>query len=551
MYALLGVLPILCAIVLMLGFNQKASISMFLAWLMTSVVAFIFWHLHLDHLLTYTLFGFLSAVDVLFIIFSAIFLLNTLKHLGFLATISRGFDGITQDRRIQILIISWAFGALMEGAAGFGTPAALAAPLLVSLGVPTFFAALASLMANPPANLFGAVGTPTTVGFSSISAGLAQVMGSDTTALLFRQMNSRIALMNFLPATLMPFVIICFVVAHDGRKEGLKNAINILPFALFSGLAFSVPALLMALLGPELPTLVGSLMALLLIILATKLGFLVPKRVYRFMDDPLMPPTSLDEVGTPLWVAWSPYALIATLLIISRVPQFHVSALLSSERVTVTLVNLFGFDNITWRWAFLKNPGVFPFLPTALLFLVIRKTSPRVITSLTKDTLIQLKHASIALVFGFAMVQLMRFTDYSLLRLDSPPLLGPMTTEMASVLARFAGGFYPLISPLIGVLGAFVSGSSTVSNVMFFGLQADTAQLLGLPVGLVLSAQAIGGSIGSMLSINNVIAVCVTTRAEGSENKLIKGAILPALFYSGLISLTMYFILYIGVLWIL
>ena len=375
MYALLGILPLALAIVMMLVFKKKASFSMLAAWGLSFILAIIFWQLELPVALTYTFAGFLSAIDVIFIIFSAILLLNVLLELRFIETIGNGFNGITQDRRIQILIISWFFGAFIEGAAGFGTPAALAAPLLVGLGVPSFFAALASLIANSTPVLFGAAGTPTTAGFASIAGGLAEVYGDSVAADAFLQLNNRVSMVNIFAGMIVPFMMIAWIVMRDGRKRGIKDAISILPLCLYAGLIYVIPAWLVSFLGPELPTLIGSLVGLALMILTVKRGFLVPKVVYRFMDDPIVEVEGEKKSDIPLWMAWSPYALIAGILVLTRLQFLPFFGMVRHPNVTVVWQSIFGFEGINWSWMPINNPGVFPFIPVALLFLVIRKAS--------------------------------------------------------------------------------------------------------------------------------------------------------------------------------
>ena len=136
MYALLAAVPILVTVVLMVGFNWPAKRALPLAWFLACVVGMVFWKMGIHEAASRTVAGFLSAFETLAIIFGAILLMNTLKHSGATSAINRMFSGITRDARIQLVIVGYLFGGFIEGAAGFGTPAALAAPLLISLGFP-------------------------------------------------------------------------------------------------------------------------------------------------------------------------------------------------------------------------------------------------------------------------------------------------------------------------------------------------------------------------------------------------------------------------------
>jgi len=543
MFALLAALPILVAIVMMVGLRKKSGVSMFAAWAASVLLAIIFWNMDIAHAGAFTALGFLSAISVILIIFSAIFLLNTLIEIRFIETIGKGFNGITQDRRIQILIIAWLFGAFIEGAAGFGTPGALAAPLLVGLGVPTFFAALASLMANYSPVLFGAVGIPPSMGFQSIQAGLEVQYGEVMTQAIFSQLTTMTAFANIFVGSFVPFLIIASIVARDGRKRGLKDAFSIFPLCLFAGMLFTIPVWLLSYLGPEIPTLLGSLIALPTFIFVVKKGFLVPNEVYRFQDDPILDLSASTNTGISLATAWSPYVIIAFLLAVSRLPWLPFASMLTHPDMTLSITGLFGFEGINWSFAYLNNPGLFPFLPVALLFLVLRRTPRNACLQVFKKTTKQLKNAVLALVFGVALVQLMRFTNFT------HPEVGPlaMTTEIAQGLANIFGGAYPLVGPLIGALGSFVSGSHTVSNIMFYGLQMETAELLGLPIILVLIGQTSGASIGNMVAIHNAVSISATTGATGSEGKMIAAASIPFLLCSLAIAVVLFVFLALGV----
>jgi len=335
-------------------------------------------------------------------------------------------------------------------------------------------------------------------------------------------------------------------VARDGRKRGIRDALEIFPLCLFSGLLFTVPVWLLSHLGPELPTLLGSLFALPVFLLCVKKGFLVPKTVYRFMDDPI-PRAEGESPGIrSLAAAWSPYLVIAALLTLSRLPWLPLARLLSDPAVTITVPGLFGFRGIDWTWAVLNNPGLLPFLPVALIYLLAHKTPGMVLGRLFIRTLRQLQNAVLALLFGVALVQVMRYTNYS----DPGAGLFPMTTEIARAAASAFGAVYPLVCPLVGSLGAFVSGSHTVSNVMFYGLQIEIAEILGLPMVLVLIGQTSGASIGNMVAIHNAVSISATTGAQGSEGKMIAAAALPFLLCNLAISGILFLYLALGRIWV-
>ena len=164
MYTILSFLPIIFILVMMIGFKKSSKISLSTALFLAVLISLFFWKMNIVNVAAYVLFGFLKAFDILVIVFGAILILNTLKFSGGMDSINHAFSSISKDRRVQVIIIGWAFGAFIEGASGFGTPAALAAPLLVGLGFPALAAAMSTLILNSSPVSFGAVGTPTCYG---------------------------------------------------------------------------------------------------------------------------------------------------------------------------------------------------------------------------------------------------------------------------------------------------------------------------------------------------------------------------------------------------
>ena len=168
MLALIAFVPLIVTIYLMIGRDWGASKALPLAWALTAVVALVFWKMNVIDAVAFTLTGFLSALETLIIVFGAILIMNTMSRSGAMSAINGMFMGVTTDARIQAIIVGWAFGAFIEGAAGFGTPAALAAPLLISLGFPPLAAATICLIYNCTPVIFGAVGTPTNTAFTVV-----------------------------------------------------------------------------------------------------------------------------------------------------------------------------------------------------------------------------------------------------------------------------------------------------------------------------------------------------------------------------------------------
>jgi len=504
------------------------------------------WGLDIRHAAAYTAYGFLVSLDTILIIFGAILLLNALIKLGFIAAIGNGFSSITHDRRIQILIIGWLFTSFIEGAAGFGTPGALAAPLLVGLGAPPFAACLSTLIGSSTPTTFGAVGTPPITGFNTIIPSIRESFPGLDPAVFGDQFYSRLALTNIFIGSFIPVILIMTIVTADKGAGKAVSVIKIIPLCIYSGLVFTVPVYFIATyIGPEIPSMLGALVGLILLLLAVKKGFLVPKDVWRFTDDPIV--NVLPGVKkVPLLLAWSPYIIITAILTLTRLPWFPIKGWINNSALTLSFTGVFGLEGIDWNFRVLNNPGIFPFVPVAVIYMAaggMKGTDAKTVFTKTAG---QIKNASIALLFGVALVQIMRYTNYS------NPVSGPeaMTTEVANSLAALFGGLYPLISPFVGAFGAFVAGSNTVSNIMFMPLQFRAAVLVGLPAVMIAVSQSLGGAIGNMICIHNVVAVTATTGAEGSEGKLITAAILPCVAYCLMLSATLFIYLAIGMSWV-
>ncbi len=545
MYALMAALPIIVTIVLMTAFNWPAKKALPISWLLSAGIALTVWQMDFQHVFGYSLFGFLKAIDVLIIIFGAILILNTMKLSGAMATINNGFMGITKDRRIQAIIIGFMFGAFIEGAAGFGTPAAIAAPLLVGLGFPPLAAAMVTLIYDSVPVSYGAVGTPVFGAMSTLAGNLKQ-HGVDEAAfqMVFSQMS---AVPHAVIGTFVPLLGIAFLTKFFGKEKSIKPALEVAPFAIFAGLAFTVPYTLTAfLLGPEFPALVGAFIGLAIILSAAKKGFLMPKTTWDFphkseWEDDWKSKTETGNTGEAkmsLALAWAPYALIAAILVITRISAIGLKPILTE--LVIRIPNIMGIEGLNYslQWAYL--PGTIPFILVALITHLIHGMKAGEVKQAWTNTAKQISGAAIALFAGVAMVQLMLNSGVNAGSLDS------MMTEMAKATAAIAGSAFPFFSPFIGVLGAFISGSNTVSNVLFSSFQYETATILGIPQVLMVALQNVGGAIGNMICVNNVVAVCATVGCIGVEGKIIRKNFIPCLIYGIGAALVVAVMIYVG-----
>ena len=537
MYALIAFIPIIVTVVLMVAFNWPAKRALPLAWILACVIAFAVWKMNIHDMAAYTITGFLSAFETLVIIFGAILIMNTLKRSGAMSAINGMFKGVTKDARILAIIIGWVFGAFIEGAAGFGTPAALAAPLLISVGFPPLAAAIVALICNSTPVCYGAVGTPTNTAFATVKDAVAAGGADPDTWKMALTKWSAISMA--VGAFFIVFVAVCVLVKLFGKNKSFKDALPCIPFIIFTVAVFDIIYLLIAtFIGPELVSLVAAVITLFVSIGAAKAGFLQPKETWTFApeetwDRSWLSTTEVPEPKVsdmPLLKAFTPYIIIIAILVATRVCQNVGMGWANAMKAFTIGTGKSGVIlGLNWNWAILWNPGVI-FIIVALLTIVIQGMKGSEVSGAWKDTGKQVSGAAIALLFGVAMVNIFRYTNVS-----SDVMDGSMLLIMARGLAALAGKAYVIVAPLIGVLGAFMSGSNTVSNTLFSSLQFETATILAMPQVFIVALQNNGGAIGNMVCVNNVVSACATTGTIGNEGKIIRTNIVPCIIYCAIV----------------
>ena len=535
-YALLALLPLAAALILMIGFKFSSGKALGISLVITCVLVLTVWKMDVTSVAGYLLYGALKALDLLLIIGGAILLLNTLRRTGIMDVINSGFRRISPDPRIQAIIIAYLFGAFIEGAAGYGTPAALAAPLLVGLGFPPVAACAVALISNSTPVPFAAVGTPSLMNMTNLSAAITAEGGAVEE--FTRQVTHKTCLYLGLAGIIIPLVLVVFLVLFFGKERKITYIIEMIPFSLAAALSFLVPYYLLGTyLGPEFASILGSVAGLVITVGLARKRILVPKHVWEFAEansaaaeqtsvdsDKLAAPISFGSVAK----AWMPYALIAIILLATRIPVFGLKGWLNS--ISIHIPSILGNTSLSYDLALAYNPGLIPFMLVSLILIWIKRKSltKKEVKLIFSKTGKQLLTISIALFCGIGMVQIMIGSGANHSGIDS--MLNLISTGITST----AGKYFPIISPLLGVFGAFVSGSCTVSGILFGPLQFKTANLLGLNEASIIALQMAGGAIGNMICIHNVIAVASTTNALGNEGKIISRNLLPCLLYTGL-----------------
>ena len=463
-----------------------------------------------------------------------------------MVAINNGFRSISPDARIQAVIIGFLFVSFIEAAAGFGTPAALAAPLMISLGFPPVAAVVVALVCDSACVAFGAIGTPVQQAITCL--GGAEALD----AAYIKQMSLWTALPHAIVMIFLPFIAIAIMCKFFSKGKSFKPAFQALPFCIFAGTCFAVPYVLVNIfIGHEFTSLFGALIALVIIVLAAKYKFLTPKTVWRFDDEsewdenwkathPLTPP---KDSNISLVKAWIPYVIISLLLVATRIPALGIKGLLNdtSSIFVIKSGNLFGVENtaFTLKWAYV--PGTV-FIFVALITVLLHKMKRRDVASAWTASLKQVSGAAIALMFGLAMVQILRHSGSN--DVAATGEMKSMIFYMAEALSKVGKGLYIVISPVIGLLGAFISGSNTVAVTLFANLQEQAANNLGLNTAIIVAANTIGGSIGNMICVNNVVAACATAGTAGREGKIIRINAIPAALYTVVVILVLFVAFY-------
>lgn len=535
--ALLAFAPILLGGILLIGFRIAAKWAMPAVYVVTAAIGLWAWQMDTTQVAAASVKGLVITLNLLWIIFGAILLLNTLEQSGAVTAIRRSFHDISDDRRVQVVIVAWLFGSFIEGAAGFGTPAAIAAPLLVALGFPAACAVMIGMMIQSTAVTFGAAGTPILVGVQGGMGGPefdAQLAlhGMNISDFLY-QVGMRVAVIHTLAGTLIPTLMVMMMTRFFGPKRSWKSGLSILPFTIFGGLAFTVPYTLSAfILGPEFPSLIGALVGLPVVTYVARRKWLLPKDTWNFSAPAEWPDewnSRLEVIAKEesttrpmsIAVAWLPYLLVAILLVATRIKGLGIGDLLLS--VNFTWANVFG-TNISAGTKPLYLPGTIMAVVVAITYFLHGMNLPKLKTAISDSSKVLLG-AGFVLIFTVPMVQILINSDINSGGYESMPV------AMARWVSLHVGAVWPAFAGVIGALGAFIAGSNTVSNLTFSKFQFSVAEQLNISGMMIVALQAVGAAAGNMIAIHNVVAASATVGLLGQEGSTLRKTILPTIYY--------------------
>lgn len=537
--AIMAMLPILVVALLLVVLRWPARRAMPICWLVVVCLALFVWQVPAVRVGAASMAGLIVAGELLFIIFGAILLLQTLEHAGAMQVIRQSFHYISPDRRVQAIIIAWLFGSFIEGAAGFGTPAAVAVPLLIGLGFPPLAAVISGVLIQSTPVSFGAVGTPILVGVATGLSGdtmvAEEIAARNLNDLpdLLRAISWRVACLHFVAGLVVPLFVVASLTRGFGERRSYRQGLSLWKFALFAALAMEVPYVAMAVfLGPEFPSLFGGLLGLAIVLPVARRGWLLPQdeAPWDFPDRSQWPSTwgrawisseavvnstlyqSRDVGVSRIFLAWSPYLLVACLLVLSRLDQTPLKSWLKSVKIDFS--HLWGTD-ISKISEPLYLPGT--------LFIVVSIACMGLFRMRVKDAVRAwavsfrtVLTASVALLFTVPMVQVFLYSDGGVAGYSKMPLALALGVE------SWVGQAWPIISPWMGGFGAAVAGSNTVSNMMFALFQFQVAIRIQADPLWVVALQAVGGAAGNTICVHNVVTASAVAGLSGQEGSIIR-----------------------------
>ncbi len=540
--ALLSLLPIISVAVFLVILRMPASRAMPICYLVAVGLSLLVWQIPFIQVAAASVNGLIDALELIYIIFGAILLLNTLQESGAIKTIRQGFSNITPDRRIQVIIIAWLFGSFIEGSAGFGTPAAVVVPLMVGLGFPAMSAVVSGMIIQSTAVSFGALGTPMLVGINVGLSGDAEVQAYASAMGLewfdfIAFIAAKVALIHAVAGTFIPLILVSVMTLFFGKERSIADGLKVWKFALFAAFSMTVPYLLVAnLFGPEFPSLFGGLIGLAIVVTAARKGFLMPKdsEIWDFppkseweqswISDFEIRDNNIDGKAMSLTKAWFPYILVAAFLVLTRLQDLPFFAMLQSDAVTIRISDIFG-TSIGQSSQLLFSPASL-FILVSVITYFFHGMDGRSYGNAWSKSAKTMFSAGAALVFTVPMVQVFLNSNGGAAGYEQMPIV------LAEGVAALAGEAWPFFATFIGGLGAFVAGSNTVSNMMFSLFQFGVGERIAADPTWIVALQAVGGAAGNTICVHNVVAASAVVGMVGREGDVIRKTFMVFLYYA-------------------
>ena len=434
--------------------------------------------------------GVLNALwPICIVIIAALFVYNLTLETGAMERIKSMLSSVSSNRMVILLLIGFAFGNFMEGMAGFGTAVAIPAGILIAMGFDPVPTLIACLVINSTPTGFGSVGVPTTT--------MMGITGIPAIAI-----SGMIAVMQFVITFAGPFVMVAIV------GKGVKAIKDNLGIILLASLSFCLPQFVAAyFIGPELPDILGAVVSMICIVVVA----LLREKKSRAKEVSVTGAKLTVKEGL---VAWSPFILIFVILLFtsSLIPVIHEP--LATVKSTISVYTGKNSGSLTFYW--LDCPGV-KIILAGLIGGLIQGASIGTILKVFGKTLKDNVKTIFTICAVLATAKIMGYSG--------------MISAIAVILIKVTGQFYPAISPFVGMIGGFVTGSGTSTTVLFGGLQTETATAIGVNKTWLASANIVGGGIGKMISPQNIAIGCAASGLGGQESKILNKTIPYAACY--------------------
>ena len=507
---LLAMLPIIWLIIALSGLKMAGHVACPIALIITVIEALFLWKQKIIDVLTGGLEGFAMAIwPICLVIVAAVFTYNLVVHTKNMELIKKMLTSVSKDKRILVLIISWGFGGFMEGMAGFGTAVAIPAGILCGLGFDPIFAAMVCLVANTTPVAFGSIGIPT-------------VTAANVTGFSPHMTASYVVLQLAIMVILVPFFLVFITGKHEGAK-GLGDYKEILFITLMSGVSFLIPQYLTAkFIGAELPAVIGSVCSMAVTIILAKV--MLKGKSSKFDVEIEEDENEESLTVKDALVAWSPFILVLVFLLITStlVPAIHDP--LSAIKSNVPIYTGEGAAPYTFTWV--ATPGVL-ILIAAFIGGIIQKCPIGEIFGVLGKTIVQMLKTIITIMAVLATAKIMGYSG--------------MTQSIADFIVHVTGSFYPLVAPLIGSIGTFVTGSSTSSSVLFSKLQASTGAELNINQIWLVAANTVGSTAGKIISPQSIAVATAATATVGKESEILTKVIKYFVLFAVIYGLVCYF----------
>lgn len=512
---IVAAIPIIVLFVLLAGIRMAAQWAALITLAVALVIAVLVYQMPFGLAINATLLGICFGLfPIVWIVINAIFIYNVIVDTGLFNTIRDSLAGVSNDRRIQVVLIAFVFGALLEATAGFGTPVAITASLMAGLGFEALYAAALALLANTAPVAFGGFGIPIITGASVAGLDvleLSQMVGRQTPVL----------------AIIIPGMLVTVM-------AGFRKMLEVWPVVVVSGLAFAGTQFVVAnVLGPELADLLAAIVTVVAVI--GLLSFWRPSTEWHFANEPEASERESYEtppLGRTLY-AWSPFIIIVALFLIVQIPPIKAAIGATQAAInfpTAEVSETTGAPTIPWpglNEEIEQQPPVVPeaapyaatfstnwlsaagtiILIADIIALAFLRVGPGRALRIYGQSLNQLKWAILTIASILGLAYLLNYSG--------------MTFTLGLAFAS-TGFLYVFFASFIGWLGVALTGSDTSSNALFANLQKVTAQQIGVSPNLTVGANSSGGVLGKMISPQNLAVGTSATGLQGREGDLLR-----------------------------